>query len=77
MEENKIFQLIEKMYVEMQNGFIQVNEKIDNLDTRMNSLETKVDNNTVLLEKAQDDINKGEEAYTYIQSIKDVFTNKG
>jgi len=29
MKENKIFQLMEKMYVEMQNGFTQVNKKID------------------------------------------------
>lgn len=58
--ENKTFELMEKMYsdlkssqekmyLEMQNGFKKVNERIDNI-------ETKVDKNTMLLEKTQSDM---------------------
>lgn len=70
MESEKMFNLMEKIYIEMQNGFSQVNQrignlesKVDNLESKVNSLETKVDNlevkvdkNTLILEKVQNDV---------------------
>lgn len=49
MENEKLFELMEKMYIEMQSGFSKVNERFEDL-------EKKVDKNTILLEKARADI---------------------
>lgn len=63
MESNKMFELIEKMYIEMQEGFKKVDNQFKNIDSqfkkvdeRLSSLESKVDKNTLLLEKANSDI---------------------
>lgn len=39
MENDKLFDLMSKMYGEMQNGFKSVNNRLDKLETRMDSLE--------------------------------------
>ena len=49
MENEKIYELIEKMYVDLKGD-------INNLNGRFDTLENKVDKNTLLLEKAQTDI---------------------
>lgn len=54
--ENKLFELMEKMYIEMQNGFKKVDARIGNLEDKVDNLESKVDKNTMLLEKTQSDI---------------------
>jgi len=63
MEEDKVFDLMTKMYAEMQNGFKGVNEKIDSVESRMDSVEGRlssvevgVKKNSVMLEKRGGDI---------------------
>ena len=67
---NDIFELMTKMYSEMQTGFSTVNSRIDNIETRfdtletrfdtletkVDNLETKVDKNSLLLEKLESNI---------------------
>lgn len=36
--ENKTFELMEKMYLEMQNGFKKVSERIDNIETKVDKI---------------------------------------
>ncbi len=43
--DDKLFELIEKMYSEMQNGFTEVRGEIKNLNHSVIKLENKVDNN--------------------------------
>lgn len=66
MEDNKMFELLTKMYAEMQNGFSGVNSrldkvelrldklelKVDNLETKVDNLETKLEQNTAMLEQS-------------------------
>ncbi|WP_368489273.1 hypothetical protein [Clostridium sp. BJN0013] len=70
MEEDKVFDLMTKMYAEMQNGFKGVNEKIDSVESRLGSVESRMDSvegrlssvevgvkkNSVMLEKRGGDI---------------------
>ncbi|MEG0772875.1 hypothetical protein [Clostridium sp.] len=49
MDNDKIFDLISKMYCEMQEGFKKVNKRLD-------KIESKLENNTVLLENANANI---------------------
>mgnify|MGYP000896134609 FL=1 len=49
MENDKIFELMTKMYAEMQNGFESVNKEIGDLDK-------KVDKNTLMLENQEKNI---------------------
>lgn len=50
MDNEKIFELMTKMYAEMQEGFNKVNKKIDGLENEVSNLksETSVIKNTVL-----------------------------
>lgn len=70
MQDDKIFDLMAKMYTEMQQGFKKIDErftgvdgqidgidkKMDGLEKRMNGLEEKVANNSVMFEKRGKDI---------------------
>lgn len=40
--EEKVFNLLEKMYVEMKDGFAKVNCRIDSLENRIDSLENRI-----------------------------------
>lgn len=42
--EKDLFELMTKMYGEMQVGFSSVNNRLDSLETKVDNLETKVDN---------------------------------
>lgn len=42
--EDKTFELIEKMYVEMKNGFNQVNQRFDKVESRLDNVETRLAN---------------------------------
>lgn len=42
--EDKTFELIEKMYAEMQQGFKQTNERFDNIENRLGNVEDKLGN---------------------------------
>lgn len=42
--EKDLFELMTKMYGEMQNGFNGVNTRLDSLETKVDRLETRVDN---------------------------------
>lgn len=125
MENEKVFELMTKMYSEMQEGFKRVDDqfkKVDDqfkkVDERLEKLESKVDKNTMLLEKTNHNVKllaegheniveqmnikfeeledtisanyslhdkaikelakssaKGEEAYKYIQKIKQSLTD--
>ena len=69
-DKNEIFDLLTKMYSEMQQGFNNVNNeiksitsrldvvesKVDNVDSKVHSVESKVDKNTLILEKLQTNI---------------------
>lgn len=56
MEEDKIFDLMTKMYAEMQNGFKGVNERINSVESRLGSVEIEVKKNSLMLEKQGQDI---------------------
>ena len=63
MQEDKIFDLMTKMYAEMQNGFKGVNERIDSVENRLDSVEGRLESvevevkkNSVMLEKQGEDI---------------------
>ncbi|QCX33496.1 hypothetical protein FDN13_07105 [Caloramator sp. E03] len=43
MDNGKLFELMEKMYVEMQQGFKDVNGRIDGLEKRIDGLEKRFD----------------------------------
>jgi tetrahydromethanopterin S-methyltransferase subunit G len=55
-DNNEIFDLITKMYSEMQQGFDTVNNEIKSITSRLDSVESKVDKNTLILEKLQTNI---------------------
>jgi len=59
--EDKSFELLEKMYVEMKNGFNQVNQRIA-------SLEAKTNKNTMMLEavKNKHSCRGSAESYGYV-----------
>lgn len=57
MENDKLFEFMEKIYVELQStktemreGFSAVNKRLNGLEENINSLEGKVDRNTVAIE---------------------------
>lgn len=63
MENDKVLELMTKMYGEMHEGFKNVNTRLGSLETkvvslesRFDSLESKVDKNTLMLEQMQDKI---------------------
>lgn len=56
MENEKIFELMTKMYAEMQSGFKRVDERFEKLEDKVDKLEVKVEKNTMLLEKTNADI---------------------
>lgn len=42
MENEKLFELMTKMYSEMQDGFKDVDKRFENIDKRFNSIETEL-----------------------------------
>lgn len=63
MENDKIFELMTKMYAEMKEGFNKIDERfngidkrIDGIDKRTDTLAEKLDKNTLMLEKQGKDI---------------------
>lgn len=42
MENEKLFELMSKMYGEMQNGFKRVDERLGNLENKVDGLESRV-----------------------------------
>ena len=50
MENEKVFSLLEKIYAEVQ----ETKEEVKKANTRIDSLEFKVDKNTMLLERANE-----------------------
>ena len=55
-DNNELFDLITKMYSEMQQGFNDVNNEIKSITSTLDSIESKVDKNTLILEKLQTDV---------------------
>ena len=51
MENKELFELMTKMYNEMQNGFKNVDNQFKQVNERIGNLETKVSKNSILLEK--------------------------
>lgn len=47
MDNDKLFEFMEKMYVEMQQGFKNVNSKLDSLESRVDGLEGEVKKNSL------------------------------
>ena len=43
MEDEKLFELMTKMYSEMQEGFKQVNNRIDKVDGRIDKVDERID----------------------------------
>jgi hypothetical protein len=82
MENEKLFELIEKMYLEMQNGFSKVNGRLDVVESSVRELGAKIDGEITenlrmlsdeqsMTRKEVSEINQGRLADRYIiQDIK-------
>jgi chromosome segregation ATPase len=44
MENKEVYELMQKMYIEMKEGFSQLNEKVDILDNKINKTNIKIEN---------------------------------
>ena len=53
---NDLFELMTKMYSEMQEGFKELREEQKKTNKRLDSLESEVTKNSVLLEKVDDNV---------------------
>lgn len=65
-DNNEIFDLLTKMYSEMQEMKSNFNNKFDKLENRMDSLEKQVTKNSVLLEKVDSNVKllaEGQESF--------------
>ncbi|MCX7904780.1 MAG: hypothetical protein N2486_09760 [Caloramator sp.] len=54
MENDKVFDLLTKLYSEMQNGFKEVNKRLDRVEERLN----KVENNQMTMENELKEMKK-------------------
>lgn len=57
--ENKTFELLEKMYIEMQQGFSKVNERLDNLESDVKKIGATIDGDIKIKTEALFDGYKG------------------
>lgn len=48
--EKDLFDLMSKMYGEMQSGFSSLNQRLDNLETKVDNLETEVKKTNIIIE---------------------------
>jgi len=65
-DNNEIFELMTKVYSEMQSGFSNINKRLDSLENRMKNVESQVIKNSVLLEKVDSNVKllaEGQEAF--------------
>ena len=61
MENDKVFDLLTKLYSEMQNGFKEVNNRLDRVEERLDRVEerlNKVENNQVTMENELKEMKK-------------------
>ncbi|EQB86015.1 chromosome segregation ATPase [Clostridium punense] len=83
MENEKMFGLLEKMYIEMQNGFNnleaeikETNKRLDNLETKVDNLDTKVNNLETKVDNLETKVDKNtillEKAITDIETLAEV-----
>ncbi len=59
MENDKLFDLMSKMYGEMQNGFKSVNNRLDKLETRMDNFEVRMDSLEKNQVKLENEVHEG------------------
>ncbi len=54
--EKEIFELMTKMYNEMQKGFANVNSRLDKVESEIKDMKSEITKNSLLIEKANDNI---------------------
>lgn len=67
--EDKIFELMTKMYGEMQQGFSQVNERLDNVEQRLTNVEEIVTKNSIAIERIESNLNQLMDGYKFKENL--------
>ena len=75
--EDKTFSLLEKMYIEMQQGFTKANDRLDHIENRILKLEVKIDGEVnTKQESLLDGYNQNSEALNRIDVKLDKLESK-